>query len=133
MGVMSGPCPQIYCLCPKRKQQDQRHWGAFAIKTFSLVLVFTPEYEGKICTKGSFCTPKRKSYPKRNQQDQCHWGAFVKKTFFLLFFIFWSSPSNFGQNAYQMRLLCPQARMCPPSKYRTPKESNRTYATGMYF
>ena len=113
---------------PKRKQQDQHHWRAFAIKTF-LFSVFTSKCEGKIRIKGGFCAPKRecvpkqKSCPKGKQQDRCHWGTFSKNTFVVFFLV---SSRMSGQNPRQKRLLCPQ------SENHAPKESSRIDAMTMH-
>ena len=52
-------------LCPKTKQPDQRHLGAFAMKTF----FYSPPNLRKFCTKGaSYCAPSEVGATKRSNK-----------------------------------------------------------------
>ena len=110
-------------LCPKRKQQDQRHWVTFAIKTFLFCFQSsTPNVRAKSVPKEVFVRPsesvssKQKSWPKRKQQDRCHWGAFQRK---LLSLFFGLPPKCEGKIRIK-------------EGFCAPKKSNRTNVTGMH-
>ena len=116
---------------PKRKQQDQHHWGAFVIKTFLFCfLVFTSECEGKILTKGGFCAPQRECVPPQKATGPTPLGCICDQDLFVLFL---SSPPNVRAKFVPKEVFVPPSENVSPSKNRAPKESIRTEATGVHF
>ena len=51
--------------CPKRKQQDRCHRGAFSRKTFVLFFGLSPNVRAKSASKEVFCAPKVKIMPDK--------------------------------------------------------------------
>ena len=75
----------------------------------------------EMCPPSESCTPK-----ESNRTDAT--GEHLRRRPFFHFFL--SSPQNFAQNAYQRRLLCAQARVCPPNKIVSQKKATEPTPLG---
>ena len=71
--------------CPKRKQPDRCHWGAFSKKNFVLFFGLSPECEGKIRVKGGFCASKAKIAPEKKATGPTPRKCIRDKDLFLVF------------------------------------------------
>ena len=114
-------------LCPKRNQQDRRHWCAFAIRPF-LFWVFTPECEGKIRTKRGFCAPQRecvpqvKIVPEKKATGPIPLGCICEED---RFFFFWSSPSNVRAKSVPKKAFASPSENVPTKQKLFPKKKKQ--------
>ena len=69
-----GFCAPKRELCPKRKQLDRYHWGAFVIKSFLFWFWSSPpNMIAKFVLKEVFVPPSENVFLKRKQQDSRAW------------------------------------------------------------